>query len=275
MKTLCFCMLLGTLLGCTKQVAEIKIDINPSSKLKTRYFKEDKTALVSSKYGDLKYIENGVKYIYIMEKKCVLTNKIPYLQNLKEISILATKLNFNEIFFNADSLNLLSIHEHVFDKIPDVFYKLSNLDFLLITVRDAQVLTQIDAFSKLTYLDVNIVHAGHFPEKIGQLLLLKELRIKLVNEKDFYGKVAVLSNLHDLEVLKAPIDLSENMEVILSLKKLKKLFVKRFSNIEQEIEQLKKLSELEQIHIEKITDNEIRLFRELLPNVRFLDDDHI
>lgn len=275
MRTLYLFILLGTIFGCIKQITEIPVDSNPSSKLKTRYFKEDKTALVCSKCVDLKYVENDLKYIYIMEHKCKLTKDIPYLSKLREISILATKLQFNEIFFNPDSLNLLSIHEYIFDKIPDVFYKLKNLDFLLITVSDAQVLAQIDAFSKLTYLDVNIVRAGQFPEKISRLPLLKELRIKLFNEKDFFGKVVALSNLHDLEVLKAPIDLSENMEVILSLKKLRKLFVKRFSNIEQEIEQLKNLSELEQIHIEEITGDEIRMFRELLPNVRFLDDDHI
>jgi hypothetical protein len=273
MKTLCFFMLLGAMLGCTKQFIDIKIDTNPSSKLKTRYFKEDKTALVSSKYGDLKHIENGVKYIYIMERKCILTNEIPYLQNLKEISILATKLKFNEIFFNPDSLNLLSIHEHVFDKIPDVFYKLGNLDFLLITVRDAQVLARIDNFPKLTYLDVNVVHAGAFPEKIGQLPLLKELRIKLVNEKDSYVKIEALRNLQHLEVLKAPIDLSENLDVILSLKKLKKLFVKSFSNLE--LEQLKKLSNLEQIYVKEITDEGRVMFSEILPNVRFLQDSHI
>lgn len=275
MKIFCLCILLGLVLGCTKHTTQIIVDTNPSSKLKTRYFKDDRTALVCSKCDDLRYVDSTLKYMYIMEYKCMLTNEIPYLPKLKEISILATKLQFKEIFFNPDSLSLLSIHEHIFDKIPDAFYKLKNLDFLLITVRDAQVLAKIDTFSQLTYLDVNVVRKSQFPEKIGHLLFLKELRIKLVNERDSFKDVAVLSNLQDLEVLKAPIDLSENLDVVLSLKKLKKLFVKRFSNLEQELERLKDLSHLEQIHVKEITDDEQKLIHEILPKIRFLEDSHI
>ena len=252
--------------------AQIPIDPSPTSDHKTRYTNAEKRYIWCHNCKLLIYADSAVETIDIYDRRCYLPEYIFTLPKLTSLYISSAKLEIGKEASQLHSLRELSIHHVTYDHPPTFIFGNLSLRSLLLNLRNEN--SVIKGFSKLEELEslyLNFESLDIFPAALEELSSLKKLRITIDGDETLKQLNENFTHLSNLEQLKIDLDLSHNVEFISKLPRLKYLWVKEYSNFEDSYKTLTQLANLEGIYIDKISSEELKELKKLLPVMRYKD----
>lgn len=239
-----------------------------------RFVDESETSAIVTNCKKIYKLNDGVEYLEIADSHCKNITPLIFTNlSLSNLVVNSSSINFPLIDTNT-FLKKLSIINPILDEIPEIVYQSPQLKQLIVFIKND---TYDDVLMKklidLEKVRLGIIHMKKLPNFIYHLENLKELRILTKNNMTF--KFTDSEGLKKIEVLDAPIDISENISILLSLKELRILNASRFSNIEEEAVLLKQLPFLEEICLPELSEIELEILYEVLPDVRVVCQDNL